>query len=117
MGEDRFEMSQKERDRLKVLHEADKGQITQEQASEQLRVTERQVRRLIKRIAESRRHRQWCTACEVELRIDGSTAKRSGVRSRNCAVQIVMTLGRHSRPSMSVDGWVSKSAATRCGSG
>jgi DNA-binding Lrp family transcriptional regulator len=50
MGEDRFEMSQKERDRLKVLHEAGKGQITQKQAAEQLRVTERQVRRLIKQI-------------------------------------------------------------------
>ena len=43
-------MSQKERDRLKVLHEAGKGQITQKQAAGQLRVTERQVRRLIKRI-------------------------------------------------------------------
>jgi hypothetical protein len=50
MGEDRFEMSQRERDRLKVLHEAGKGAITQKQASEQLRITERQVRRLLKKI-------------------------------------------------------------------
>ena len=43
-------MSQRDRDRLKVLHEAGKGQITQKQAAEQLRVTERQARRLIKQI-------------------------------------------------------------------
>jgi DNA-binding Lrp family transcriptional regulator len=52
MGEDRIEMSQRERDRLKVLHEAGQGQITQKQAGEQLRMSERQVRRLLKRIRE-----------------------------------------------------------------
>src|SRR3954447_4392318 len=46
MGEDRFEMSQKERDRLKVLHEVSKGQLTQQQAAAQLKLSERQVRRL-----------------------------------------------------------------------
>jgi hypothetical protein len=50
MGEDRLAMSQRERDRLKVLHEASKGQITQKQAAEQLRVSERQVRRLLKKL-------------------------------------------------------------------
>ncbi len=43
-------MSQKERDRLKVLHEASKGQITQRQAAEQMEVSERQVRRLLKKL-------------------------------------------------------------------
>ena len=43
-------MSQRERDRLKVLHEVSKGQITQKQAAEQLRLSERQVRRLIRRL-------------------------------------------------------------------
>lgn len=47
MQEDRFEMGQKERDRLKVLHEAGKRQITQRQAAEQLGLSERQVRRLL----------------------------------------------------------------------
>jgi DNA-binding Lrp family transcriptional regulator len=46
MGEDRLAMSQKERDRLKVLHEAGQRQITQKQAAEQLKLSERQVRRL-----------------------------------------------------------------------
>jgi Homeodomain-like domain len=50
MGEDRLEMGQKERDRLKVLHEADRQRITQRQAAEQLGITERQVRRLIARL-------------------------------------------------------------------
>jgi DNA-binding Lrp family transcriptional regulator len=50
MGEDRLAMSQKERDRLKVLNEANKGQITQKQASAQLGVSERQVRRLTARL-------------------------------------------------------------------
>jgi hypothetical protein len=47
MGEDRFEMGQRERDRLKVLHEASKGQLTQKQAGEQLKLSVRQVRRLL----------------------------------------------------------------------
>lgn len=45
-------MGQKERDRLKVLHEAERKQITQKQASEQLGVTERQVRRLLRGVRE-----------------------------------------------------------------
>jgi hypothetical protein len=36
MLEDRFEMGQAERDRLKTMREATKGQITQRQAGEQL---------------------------------------------------------------------------------
>jgi biotin operon repressor len=50
MGEDRFEMSQKERDRLKVLTEAKKGFITQAQAASQLDISERQVRRLVQKL-------------------------------------------------------------------
>jgi hypothetical protein len=48
MGEDRLAMSQRERDRLKVLHEVSKGQITQKHAAEQLKLSERQVRRLVR---------------------------------------------------------------------
>ena len=47
MGEDRFEMSQRERDRLKVLHEVRKGKLTQVEAGRQLKLSTRQVRRLI----------------------------------------------------------------------
>lgn len=50
MGEDRLAMSQRERDRLKVLHEASRGQITQKQAAEQLKLSERHVRRMLKKL-------------------------------------------------------------------
>jgi len=40
-------MSQRERDRLKILHEVSKRQITQKQAAEHLKLSERQVRRLV----------------------------------------------------------------------
>lgn len=43
-------MSQQERDRLKVLHEASKRQITQRQAAEQLKLSERQVRRMLRKL-------------------------------------------------------------------
>jgi len=43
-------MSQRERDRLKVLHETSKEQITQKQAAEQLKLSERQVRRLLAKL-------------------------------------------------------------------
>jgi transposase len=43
-------MSQRERDRLKVLHEAEKGHLTQKQAGEQLKLSERWVRQLVGRL-------------------------------------------------------------------
>lgn len=43
-------MSQKERDHLKVLHEAGNGRITQAQAAGQLGLSERQVRRLLEKV-------------------------------------------------------------------
>lgn len=52
MGEDRLAMSQRERDRLKVLHDADKRQITQKEAARQLKLSERQVRRLAGKLRE-----------------------------------------------------------------
>ncbi len=49
---DRIEMSQRERDRLRILHEVTKGQLSQVKAAELLQLTARQVRRLQKRLAE-----------------------------------------------------------------
>jgi biotin operon repressor len=43
-------MTQRDRDRLVVLKQAHKRQITQEQAADQLECTERHVRRLVKRL-------------------------------------------------------------------
>jgi transposase len=43
-------MSQKDRDRLKVLHEAEKGHLTQKQAGAQLKLSGRWVRKLLARL-------------------------------------------------------------------
>ncbi len=43
-------MSQRDRDRLKVLQEAEKGHITQKQAAEQLKLSERWVRTPVARL-------------------------------------------------------------------
>lgn len=51
--EDRIEMSQRERDRLRVLHDLQKGTISQVKAAELLRLSPRQVRRLQKRLLKS----------------------------------------------------------------
>jgi len=43
-------LSGKDRDRLKVLHEAEKGHLTQKQAAAELRLSERWVRKLLARL-------------------------------------------------------------------
>ena len=48
--EELIAMSQKERDRLQVLHEAKQRQITQKEAGEQIGVSERWVRKLLARM-------------------------------------------------------------------
>lgn len=49
---DRIEMSQQERDRLKVLHGVEQGQYSQAKAAQLLHLTVRQVRRLQQRLRE-----------------------------------------------------------------
>jgi transposase len=51
MTEERIELSQRERDKLKVLHEVERGHIGQREAGERLCLSVRQVRRLLARIA------------------------------------------------------------------
>jgi DNA-binding Lrp family transcriptional regulator len=48
--EELIAMNQKERDRLKVLHEAKERQITQKEAAGQIGVSERWVRKLMERM-------------------------------------------------------------------
>jgi transposase len=52
MEEERIELGQRERDRLKVLHEIKKGHLKQREAGERLHLSERQIRRLLRRIGE-----------------------------------------------------------------
>jgi len=50
MEQEVLALNGRERDRLKVLHEAEKQHIGQREAAEQLRLSERQVRRLLARL-------------------------------------------------------------------
>jgi hypothetical protein len=50
MEPERIALSQRERDRLKVLHEVEQRQLTQIEAGRRLGVTDRQVRRLLTRV-------------------------------------------------------------------
>lgn len=50
MEEERIELSQRERDKLKVLHELERSQIRQYEAAERLSLSTRQVRRLAARL-------------------------------------------------------------------
>src|SRR6202167_353456 len=52
METERIALSQRERDRLKVLHEVKQKHLSQVAAAERLKVTDRQVRRMLLRIRE-----------------------------------------------------------------
>jgi|HubBroStandDraft_1064217.scaffolds.fasta_scaffold71886_2 transposase len=50
MEEEKLLLTQRDRDRLKVLHEVQKGHLTQRQAAEQLKLTDRWIRKLLGRM-------------------------------------------------------------------
>ena len=50
MEPERIELSRPERDRLRVLHEVEQGHLKQVEAAERLRLSDRQVRRLLGRV-------------------------------------------------------------------
>lgn len=50
MREERIELSARERDRLKVLHEVEEGHLRQVEGARRLRLTDRHVRRLLARL-------------------------------------------------------------------
>jgi Mn-dependent DtxR family transcriptional regulator len=50
MEPERIALSQRERDRLKVLHEVQQKRLTQVEAAARLNVTDRQVRRMLLRL-------------------------------------------------------------------
>ncbi len=52
METERIALSQRERDRWKVLHEVQQKHLTQVEAAVRLKVTDRQVRRMLLRISE-----------------------------------------------------------------
>ena len=73
-------MSQKDWDRLKVLHAAEKGLLAQKQAGLQLRLSERWVRKLLARLREEGRGRDcaWAAGAGVEASAARGAAAESG---------------------------------------
>jgi DNA-binding transcriptional regulator LsrR (DeoR family) len=60
-------LSGKERDRLKVLHGVQEGHLTQGEAAGQLGISDREVRRLLARIA-AEGIAEWCIGCAERCR-------------------------------------------------
>ena len=52
METERITLSQRERDRLQVLHDLQQGRLTQVVAAQRMKLTDRQVRRLLLRLHE-----------------------------------------------------------------
>ena len=52
METERIALSQRERDRLHVLHDLQQGRLTQVAAAQRMKITDRQVRRLLLRLRE-----------------------------------------------------------------
>jgi len=52
METERIALSQRERDRLRVLHEVQQKQITQMEAARRLKISDRHIRRLLFRLGE-----------------------------------------------------------------
>jgi hypothetical protein len=52
MGSERIALSQRERDRLRVLHEVRQGHLTQVEAGRRMKLSDRQIRRLLARLTE-----------------------------------------------------------------
>lgn len=52
METERIALSQRERDRLRVLHEVEQGHLTQVEAAARVKLSDRQVRRLLLRVRE-----------------------------------------------------------------
>jgi len=69
METERIALNQRERERLKVLYEVKQKHLTQVEAAQRLKVTDRQVRRLLLALAE----RGWR---------DGSRVAGSGIESQ-----------------------------------
>jgi predicted DNA-binding protein (UPF0251 family) len=54
METERIALGHRERDRLRVLHEVQRGHLTQVEAARRMKLTDRQVRRLLLRVREQR---------------------------------------------------------------
>ena len=94
METERIALSQRDRDRLKVLHDVRQKHLTQVQAAQRLRVTDRHVRRLLLAL-----HERGDAALVHGLRGRPSNRKLAPGTAVNCVAALrfffVKTLKRH----------------------
>src|SRR5258707_15812372 len=83
METERIALSQRERDRLRVLHEVEQGHLAQIEAARRMKLTDRQVRRLLRGLAGARRSRgaPWASGGAVESQVGGT------LRATGCGPQ------------------------------
>ena len=89
MEEEPIELSARERERLKVLHEVEQGHLRQIDAAHRLRLSARQLRRLLQRLHtggdRGLAHGLRGARAEIERRLDGSHWLRFRGRYLRCA--------------------------------
>ena len=103
METERITLSQRERDRMRVLHEVKQGHLTQREAGKRLGLSDRQVRRLLLRLV-----KHGDQAMIHGLRWRGSTASKRPITSWKRAFSPSGRSGlRWHRviPVMPIDGW------------
>jgi Helix-turn-helix domain len=81
MESERIELSAKERERLKVLHQVEQGHLKQIEAARRLRLSDRQVRRLQRRLGAQGDGGIGSSALRVGPRRPSMRTVRSSVRS------------------------------------
>ena len=90
-------LSTRDRDRLKVLHEVRQGHLTQQEAAEQLKVTDRWVRQLLGRV-----RREGDRGVVHRLR-GRASPRRLGERRRNKILQLVKAQYRDFGPTLAAE--------------
>ena len=93
METERMTLSQRERDRMRVLHEVQQEHLTQREAAKRLQLSDRQVRRLLRRM-----RKKGDQAVIHGLRARPSNRKFSAASSRKCwreSVSDMQTSGPH----------------------
>ena len=90
-------LSKEDRDRLKVLHEAEQGHITQQEAGMRLGLSERWVRKLLARVQKEGDH-------GVVHRLRGRASNRKvGEKERGKAVKLVQSKYRDFGPTLAAE--------------
>src|SRR5258707_9710843 len=93
METERIALSQRERDRLRVLHEVEQGHLAQIEAARRMKLTDRQVRRLLRGLAGSAAI-AWCSMVFGGGRRIASWRDASSNELWPASANVMRTLGR-----------------------